>query len=162
DLPRPPRRTAPGASRMFHVPAEVAAGLERIGAEHGATLFMTLLAAWQVLLHRYTGAEDVTVGTTAADRELTESESLLGLSINMLGLRRDLSGRPSFAGLLEGTRDRTLDAYAHQDVPFDRLVEELSPERDLARTPIFQVRVKLDSARQRPPALPGLAVRELA
>ncbi|MGW3960830.1 amino acid adenylation domain-containing protein [Amycolatopsis sp. NPDC005003] len=162
DLPRPARRTSPGRTVSFSVPADVLAGLERIGTRHGATTFMTLLAAWQVLLHRCTGADDITVGTTAADRELTESEPLIGLFVNMLVLRGDLSGRPSFGELLARTRDRTLEAYAHQDVPFDRLVEELAPQRDLARTPIFQVMVKLDSGRQRPPSLPGLTVRRLA
>ncbi|ADJ46535.1 non-ribosomal peptide synthetase [Amycolatopsis mediterranei S699] len=162
DLPRPARRTSPGRTVSFSVPEDVLAGLERIGTRHGATTFMTLLAAWQVLLHRCTGADDLTVGTTAADRELTESEPLIGLFINMLVLRGDLSGRPAFGELLARTRDRTLEAYAHQDVPFDRLVEELAPERDLARTPIFQVMVKLDSGRQRPPTLPGLTVRRLA
>jgi len=161
DLTRPSRRTAPGANIAFGVPAETLTALERIGNARGATLFMTLLAVWQTLLHRHTGAVDVTVGTTAAERELLESESLLGLFINMLVLRGDLSGDPTFVELLDRARDRTLDAYAHQDVPFDRLVEELSPERDLARTPIFQVMVKLDSARQRPATLPGLLVTPL-
>lgn len=161
DLPRPARRTSPGRTRSFTVPEAVLARLDRIGTRHGATTFMTLLAAWQVLLHRCSGADDITVGTTAADRELTESEPLIGLFVNMLVLRGDLSGRPTFAQLLARTRDRTLEAYAHQDVPFDRLVEELAPERDLARTPIFQVMVKLDSGRQRPPTLPGLTVRQL-
>ncbi len=161
DLPRPARRTAPGADRTFTVPEHVAAALERIASEHGATLFMTLLAAWQTLLYRYTGVGDVTVGTTAAERDLIESEPLIGLFINMLVLRGEVSGDLSFAGLLERTRDRTVDAYAHQDVPFDRLVEELSPERDLSRTPLFQVMIKLNNARQREPELPGLAVDSL-
>ncbi|HEV7652751.1 MAG TPA: amino acid adenylation domain-containing protein [Actinophytocola sp.] len=161
DLPRQARRTAPGANVAFSVPGETLRALERLGGEHGATPFMTLLAAWQTLLHRHTGVTDLTLGTTAAERELTESESLLGLFINMLVLRGDLGGNPTFRELLERTRDRTLDAYAHQDVPFDRLVEQLSPERDLARTPIFQVMVKLDSARQRPATLPGLRVSQL-
>ncbi|MFL6127089.1 amino acid adenylation domain-containing protein, partial [Actinophytocola sp.] len=165
DLPRPAGRstvTGRAASHAFTVPADVAAGLERIGAEHGATLFMTLLTAWQVLLHRYSGVDDITVGTTAADRELTESEPLIGFFINMLVLRGDLSGRPSFVDLLTRTRDRTLDAYAHQDVPFDRLVGELAPDRNPGTTPFFQIVIRLDSARQRAAELGGLEVRPLA
>jgi amino acid adenylation domain-containing protein len=161
DLPRPARRTAPGANVPFTVPAETLRALESLASRQGATLYMTLLAVWQTVLHRHTGATDLTLGTTAAERELTESESLLGLFINMLVLRGDVSGNPTFRQLVERTRDRTLDAYAHQDVPFDRLVEELSPDRDLSRTPIFQVMVKLDSARQRHAALPGLRVSQL-
>jgi amino acid adenylation domain-containing protein len=161
DLPRPTRRTAPGVTRPFTIGADVVRRLERIGLQHGATLFMTLLAGWQTLAQRYSGCDDILVGTTAAERELTESEPLIGLFINMLALRGDLAGNPSFAELVERTRDRMLEVYAHQDVPFDRLVGELSPERDLGRTPIFQVMFKLDSARQRAAALAGLALRHL-
>ena len=121
DLPRPARRTAPGADRTFTVPEHVAAALERIASEHGATLFMTLLAAWQTLLYRYSGIQDITVGTTAAERDLVESEPLIGLFVNMLVLRGEVSGDLTFAELLERTRDRAVEAYAHQDVPFDRL-----------------------------------------
>jgi amino acid adenylation domain-containing protein len=161
DLPRPVRRTAPGALRCFDVSEPVIAALERIGAEHGATLFMVLLAAWQILLFRYTGSEDVVVGTTAAERDLVESEPLIGLFVNMLVLRGDLSGNPTFVELLERSRDRAVEAYGRQDVPFDRLVEELAPERDLSRTPIFQIIIKLNNARQRRPKLRGLVVQEL-
>jgi amino acid adenylation domain-containing protein len=162
DLPRPARRsTTPGRGgrHPFTVPADVVAGLERIAAEHGATLFMTLLAAWQVLLHRYSGADDITVGTTAADRELTESEPLIGFFINMLVLRGDVSGRPSFVDLLARTRERTLEAYAHQDVPFDRLVGELTTDRSPGVSPLFQIVIRFDTTRQRAAELPGLAVR---
>ncbi|MFG1644976.1 amino acid adenylation domain-containing protein [Amycolatopsis sp. NPDC049252] len=161
DLPRPARRTALGRTRHFSLPEHVVVKLEQLARQHGATLFMTLLTAWQVLAHRYSGAEDLTVGTTATERPVTESESLIGFFITMLALRGDVSGNPAFGELLTRTRDRTLEAYAHQEVPFDRLVEELRPDRDLGRTPIFQVVVKLDSARQRTAALPGLRVRQL-
>lgn len=161
DLPRPARRTAPGASRSFTVPEHVTEALEDLGNAHGATLFMTLLTAWQTLLYRYSGLTDITLGTTAAERDLVESEPLIGLFINMLVLRGDVAGDPAFTDLLERTRDRTVEAYAHQDVPFDRLVEELSPERDLSRTPIFQIMIKLNNARQRTPELPGLTVEAL-
>ena len=159
DLPRQRLRTSPGALCAFTVSKQVTEGLERIASRHGATLFMALLAAWQTLLHRYSGAEDITVGTTAAEREYTETEPLIGFFINMLVLRGDVTGGPSFAELLVRTRDRTLDAYANQNVPFDRLVAELAGERDLSRTPLFQIVIQLTNARQRQPALPGLVVR---
>jgi non-ribosomal peptide synthetase component F len=135
DLPRPPRRTAPGALVRFTIDETVTGRLERMATRHGATLFMALLTAWQTLLYRHSGRSDLTLGTTAAERQVTESEQLIGLFINMLVLRGDLSGNPSFAELLVRTRDRTIDAYANQDVPFDRLVAELAGERDLSRTP---------------------------
>ena len=161
DLARPSRRIAPGANREATVPAEVVRRLERIGSDNGATLFMTLLTAWQTLLHRYTGATDITIGTPATERAITESESLFGFFVNMLVLRADLTGNPSFTDLLVRTRDRTLEAYAHQEVPFDRLVEELAPERDLSRTPIFQVVFNVDTASPRPATLSGLDVTAL-
>jgi amino acid adenylation domain-containing protein len=161
DLPRPQRRSAPAVLRSFTVGPDVTAALERLASGAGATLFMALLAAWQTLLYRYSGVADVTLGTTAAEREVTESESLIGFFINMLVLRGDLSGNPGFAELLARTRDRTLEAYAHQDMPFDRLVAELGGERDLSRTPIFQSVVKLSNERGKDAALPGLVVSPL-
>ncbi|MET0236752.1 MAG: amino acid adenylation domain-containing protein [Kibdelosporangium sp.] len=161
DLPRPARRSAPAVLRSFTVGPEVTVALERLSAGSGATLFMTLLAAWQTVLYRYCGVADITLGTTAAEREVTESESLIGFFINMLVLRGDLSGNPSFAELLARTRDRTLEAYAHQDMPFDRLVAELGGERDLSRTPIFQIVVKLSNERSKDAVLPGLAISPL-
>ncbi|MFL6122873.1 amino acid adenylation domain-containing protein [Actinophytocola sp.] len=161
DLPRAPHRGAPAVVRSFTVGREVTAGLERLATGTGATLFMALLTAWQTLLYRYSGVADITLGTTAAEREVTESESLIGFFINMLVLRADLSGNPGFAELLARTRDRTLEAYAHQDVPFDRLVAELGGERDLSRTPIFQIVVRLSNERGRDAVLPGLAVSPL-
>jgi amino acid adenylation domain-containing protein len=161
DLPRPPRRTAPGALVRFTIDETVTGRLERMATRHGATLFMALLAAWQTLLYRHSACTDLTLGTTAAERGVTESEQLIGLFINMLVLRGDLSGNPSFAELLVHTRDRTIDAYANQDVPFDRLVAELAGERDLSRTPLFQVMIKLSNTRQRETVLPGLTIEPL-
>ncbi|MBP2328528.1 amino acid adenylation domain-containing protein [Kibdelosporangium banguiense] len=161
DLPRPPRRTAPGALVQFTIDETVTGRLERMATRHGATLFMALLTAWQTLLYRHSGRTDLTLGTTAAERQVTESEQLIGLFINMLVLRGDLSGNPSFAELLARTRDRTIDAYANQDVPFDRLVAELVGERDLSRTPLFQVMIKLSNVRQRETVLPGLTIEPL-
>jgi amino acid adenylation domain-containing protein len=162
DLPRPPRRNAPAAVRSFTVAPEVTGTLERLAAGTGATLFTALLAAFQTLLSRYHGVTDITLGTTTAEREITESESLIGCFVNMLVLRADLSGNPGFAELLARTRDRTLAAYAHRNTPFDRLVAELGGERDLSRTPIFQIVVKLSTEHAQDPVLPGLAVSPLS
>jgi amino acid adenylation domain-containing protein len=162
DLPRPAKRTGYGVLHPFTVPEDVAGRLEEIAGRHGVTLFMTVLAAWQALMHRYSGQDEIVLGTTAAERDVTESEALIGFFINMLVLRGDLGGDPSFSELLDRTRERTLEAYAHQDVPFDRLVEELVPDRDPSRTPFFQTVVKVGNSRSRLPGLPGLTVTQLS
>jgi non-ribosomal peptide synthetase component F len=100
---------------------------------------MTLLAAFSILLHRYTGEDDIVVGTPIAGRNRQEIEGLIGFFLNHIVLRIDLSGHPSFRELLHRARDMALGAYVHQDLPFERLLEELQPQRDLSRTPLFQV-----------------------
>ncbi|HEU0077471.1 MAG TPA: condensation domain-containing protein, partial [Longimicrobiaceae bacterium] len=127
-----------GASVGVHLPADVSAGLRALSRREGATAFMTLLAAWQLLLARYSGQEDISVGTPIAGRTRLETEPLIGFFVNTLVLRTDLSGDVSFRGLLARVRETTLGAYQHQEVPFERLVEELAPERSLAHTPLFQ------------------------
>src|SRR5207248_819005 len=107
------------------------------------TFFMTLLAAWTILLNRYTGHEDVVVGTPIAGRSRRELEDLVGFFVNSLVLRIDLSGDPTFAQLLGRVKAVTLDAYANQDVPFEKLVEELHPVRDTSRSPLVQVELVL-------------------
>ncbi|HEX8273248.1 MAG TPA: condensation domain-containing protein, partial [Longimicrobiaceae bacterium] len=157
DRPRPAARARrPGAQLRFSVDAELAAALRDLGRAEGATLFMTVLAAFQLLLARLTGEEDVVVGTPVAGRTRPELEPLVGFFVNTLALRADLSGDPAFRELLGRVRETTLGAYGHQDVPFERLVEELKVERSLDHTPLFQVMFTLQSAPGRPPERPGL------
>src|SRR6266566_30672 len=139
DRPHPPVRSAAGAVMWFAVPAEVAAGLRQVSRECGATMFMTLLAGFSVLLGRYCDTSDVVVGTPVANRNRAEIEDLIGFFVNMLVMRADLSGDPTFTELLGRVRQTTLAAYAHQDVPFEQLVDALMAERDRSRAPLFQV-----------------------
>ena len=158
DHPRPAVATSRGEARPFAWPAELARDLRRVGEGEGATLFMVLLAGLQALLGRYSGQEDLVVGSPVANRNRSELEGLIGFFVNMLALRGDLSGAPTFRELLARVRERALEAYAHQDVPFDRLVEELQPERDTGRSPIFQVAFQLFNVPVRPLDLRGLEV----
>ena len=146
DRPRPVVQSSRGASAFFSVPAEHCAELDALCQRAGVTRFMALLGVFQLLLGRYAGATDVCVGTPVAGRTYAEQEGLIGLFVNTLVLRADLSGDPTFLELLERVREITLQAYAHQDVPFEQVVEALSPERDLSRTPLFQVMFVLQNA----------------
>jgi amino acid adenylation domain-containing protein/non-ribosomal peptide synthase protein (TIGR01720 family) len=139
DRPRPAVLGTAGDSRPFHLPASVMGRVRELSRRTGVTPFMTLLAAYVVLLHRYSREEDVVVGVPVANRGQSEVERLIGYFVNTLAIRNDVSGNPSFTELLGRVRQASLDAFAHQEVPFERLVEELSPERDLSRSPIFQV-----------------------
>ncbi len=139
DRPRPARRSYSGAAANIEVSAVVSRRLKEIGREGGATLFMTLLAAFKVLLWRYSGQEEILVGTPIANRNRAETENLIGFFVNTLVLRTQVSGGESFRKLLEQVRETTLGAYEHQDVPFEKLVEELQPERSLSHQPLFQV-----------------------
>ncbi|MEA2693615.1 MAG: hypothetical protein QOJ16_3002, partial [Acidobacteriota bacterium] len=139
DRPRPEVQTFRGARHPLGFPAETVAGLKELGRRQGATLFMTLLAALMVLLHRYSGREDLAIGTPIANRDRVETEGLIGFFVNTLVLRGELAGDPSFRELLARVRETTLGAFAHPDLPFERLVEELQPERDLRHSPLFQV-----------------------
>ncbi|MCA1635267.1 MAG: amino acid adenylation domain-containing protein [Acidobacteria bacterium] len=126
DRPRPPAQTFNGATERFTLPAQLSASLKALGRGHRATLFMTLLAAFQLLLHRYTGQEEIVVGTNIANRNRKETEGLIGFFVNNLVLRADFSAGKSFVGLLREARETCLGAYAHQDLPFELLMEELS------------------------------------
>ncbi|HEY0783434.1 MAG TPA: condensation domain-containing protein, partial [Thermoanaerobaculia bacterium] len=139
DRPRPKVQTFRGARLPWRLPREVGEAVRRFSQREGATLFMTLLAVWSALLARYSGQDDVVVGSPIANRNRTEIEPLIGFFINTLVLRTDLTGNPQVRTLLGRVREASLGAYAHQDLPFEQLVGELQPERDLARNPLFQV-----------------------
>ncbi|MFI0486727.1 amino acid adenylation domain-containing protein [Actinomadura sp. 9N215] len=139
DRPYPTLRDPAGAVRPFVVPAELTDRLRALSHASGTTMFMTILAAFQALLARYSGQDDIVVGTPVAGRTHPDTEDLIGFFVNTLVLRTDLSGDPEFTELLARVRSTALDAYAHQDLPFERLVEALGPGRDLARHPLFQV-----------------------
>jgi amino acid adenylation domain-containing protein/thioester reductase-like protein len=139
DRPRPAVQSLRGATRSFEFPEELEDALELLGREEGATPFMTNLMAFELLLSRYTGSEDIVVGSTVSGRDRAELEGLIGFFVNMVPLRTSLRGNPTIRELLRRVRQTCLDAYAHQEVPFERLVEELRPERSLSQTPLFQV-----------------------
>src|SRR5207237_8127575 len=138
--------TQEGRTRIFTLPAELVERLRALGQEEGATLFMTLLSGFAALLGRYAGQEEVVVGTAVANRSRSDLEGLVGCFVNTLALRMDLRGGPSVRELLGRVRAMTLAAYAHQELPFERLVERLQPERDVTRHPVFQVMLVLQNA----------------
>ncbi|HSF43791.1 MAG TPA: non-ribosomal peptide synthase/polyketide synthase [Thermoanaerobaculia bacterium] len=150
DRPRPAVQSFRGAARPVRLSAELARQAQVLGRREGATLFMVLLAGFQVLLSRYSGQQDLAVGTPVAGHNRVEVEGLIGFFVNTLVLRGTLSGgragEPSFRELLGRARETTLAAHMHQDVPFERLVQELSPERSLAQTPLFQAMLTLQNA----------------
>src|SRR6185312_770598 len=158
DRPRPPVQRARGGRQAYGLPLALSQGLQALVRAEGATLFMALLAGFQGLLARTTGAEDLPVGTPIANRNRAEVENLIGFFVNTLVLRGDLAGDPSFRELLGRSREAALGAYAHQDVPFEKLVEELRPERDLSHAPLFQAMVILQNAHREALELPGLTV----
>jgi amino acid adenylation domain-containing protein/non-ribosomal peptide synthase protein (TIGR01720 family) len=158
DRPRPAVQRYKAARHTFEVGADVAQRLQELSAQEGATVFMTLLAAFQVLLSRYSGQEDVCVGTPVANRNRAEFERLIGFFANTLVMRTNLSGNPSFRELLRRVREGCLGAYDHQDMPFERLVAELQPQRDLSRQPLFQVLFVLQRAPRQAVTLPGLTL----
>jgi amino acid adenylation domain-containing protein len=146
DRPRPPVQTYRGATIPVELSAELLERLQALGRSEGATLYMTLLSAFQVLLSKYSGSEDIVVGSPIAGRTRGEVEGLIGFFVNTLVLRTDLSGDPSFRETLRRVRDLTLGAYEHQEVPFEKLVAELQPERSMSHSPLFQVMFTLQNA----------------
>ncbi|HEX6862441.1 MAG TPA: amino acid adenylation domain-containing protein, partial [Thermoanaerobaculia bacterium] len=139
DRPRPKRATFRGDVQMFPFPPELYLELRQFSRRQGFTLYMTMLAGWFTLLHRYSGQEDLLIATTIANRRTEEIEKLIGMIVNTILLRASVAGDPDVRDLLGRMRDLTLEAYAHQDMPFDRLVQELRPERQLGRNPLFQI-----------------------
>ncbi len=146
DRPRPAAQTYAGASAYLTLPPTVAAGLRSLGQQHGTTLFVVLLAAFKVLLYRYTGQEDLSVGSPIANRRSPELHGLIGFFVNMLVMRTQPTGELRFDEYLEHVRDTTYAAYEHQDLPFERLVQELDPDRDPSRSPLFQICFALQNA----------------
>lgn len=156
DRPRPPVETYRGAVERFTLPEPLTTRLNALSQKQEVTLFMTLLAALNVLLLRYTGQNDILIGSPIANRTHSETEELIGFFVNTLVLRTDLNGNPSFKELLRRVKNVSLSAYVHQDMPFEKLVEELQPERDMSRNPIFQVMFALQNAPTEPIQLTGL------
>jgi amino acid adenylation domain-containing protein/non-ribosomal peptide synthase protein (TIGR01720 family) len=161
DRPRPARQSSRGAQRTRQLPRHLTDALRTLGSEESATLFMTLLAAFQTLLHRYSGQDDICVGTPIANRTRAELEGLIGFFANTLVLRATLSGEPSFRALLQQVREMALGAYAHQDLPFEMLVEALQPKRDLSRTPLFQAMFVLQNTPAPASQLPDLTLQPI-
>ncbi|HVG18729.1 MAG TPA: amino acid adenylation domain-containing protein, partial [Blastocatellia bacterium] len=139
DRPRPPVQTYRGGSQIFRLPRSLSESVKALYFQENATLFMAMMAAFSALLYRYTGQDDLIVGVPIANRNKPEIEKVIGFFVNMLALRTRLSASMSFRELLREIREATLDAYAHQDLPFDKLVEEIQPGRDLSANPLFQV-----------------------
>ncbi|MBK1787885.1 non-ribosomal peptide synthetase [Prauserella cavernicola] len=165
DLPtdrlRMPSADGEGAVVRFRLPAEVCRTLVALGRRRGATPFMTFLAVFACLLHRNTGAVDVPVGTPVAGRGRSELENVVGFFVNTVVVRADLGDNPSFDELVDRVRDAALDAFGHDELPFDLLVEELAPQRDLARTPLFDVMFEVREAPEDTPRLRDLDVRRV-
>jgi len=161
DRPRPAIQTSRGARQSFTLPEDLVEGLKMLGRQEGVTLFMTLLAAYQTLLGRYTGQNDIAIGAPISGRDRSEFESLIGLFLNMLVLRTDLSGNPTFRELLCRARKVCLEAYANQDVPFEELVQELQPLRSLSHNPLFQVTFALQNSPTSLLKLTGMTARDL-
>ena len=162
DRPRPAVRSPRGSSCTLALSAELTAELAAFSRRHVVTLFMTLLSAFQVLLSRSCGQSEVVVGTPIAGRNRLETEGLIGFFVNTLVLRAEIGNAASFAGLVSQVRQETLDAYAHQDLPFEKLVEELAPERSLVHTPLFQVGFALQNAPLGEISLPRLWLTPLS
>ncbi|MGZ4123463.1 MAG: condensation domain-containing protein, partial [Tumebacillaceae bacterium] len=158
DRPRPPVQTYRGASEAFTVPRHLTKALNALSRQQGATLFMTMLSAYQTLLHRYTGQADIVVGTPIAGRNRKETEGLIGFFINTLVLRTSFEGNPTFTELLHQVRETSLEAFANQDVPFEKLVDELKLQRDPSRTPLFQTMFILQNTPFEEVKLPGLTL----
>ncbi|MFB2896155.1 condensation domain-containing protein, partial [Aerosakkonemataceae cyanobacterium BLCC-F50] len=161
DRTRPPVQSFQGGVQTFQLDSELSQRLKQLSQESEATLFMTLLAAFFILISRYSGQLDLVVGTPIANRNNKNIEALIGFFANTLALRGNLSGNPTFQDFLAQVRQTTLSAYAHQDLPFEMLVETLQPERDLSRNPLVQVMFSLQNTPQSESSLSGLKIQNL-
>ncbi len=161
DRPRPSSNTFGGACKSFELHTALYESLKELSGSNGVTLFMTMLAALKTLLHHYTAQEDIVIGTDIANRNQTEIEPLLGLFTNTLVMRTDLSGNPTFKELLSRVRKEALEAYKHQDLPFEQLVEALHPARDLSHHPLFDVMFIMQDDPLKYLSLPGLSISPL-
>jgi amino acid adenylation domain-containing protein len=161
DFPRPASQSYRGGLEPIEIGPEVSESLRMLTKQEGATLFMVLMAAFKLLLMRYSGEEDVVVGTAVANRTRKEVEGLIGFFVNTLVLRTDLGANPSFRELIRREREVALGAYAHQEAPFEKLVEEINPERDLSRSPLFQVMMSLQNTSQAELEIRGLKLSRI-
>jgi amino acid adenylation domain-containing protein len=162
DYDRQQAQTYRGARQSILLPEELTSGLKDLSRREGVTLFMTLLAAFNILLSRVSGQGDIVIGSTIAGRDRRETEGLIGFFINAIALRIDLSGNPSFIALLKRVREVCLDAYTHQDLPFEKLVEEMNPPRDFSRNPIFNVVFNMVDRSERVLTLAGCKVTNVS
>jgi amino acid adenylation domain-containing protein len=158
DRERPKSRTFAGSCEILHIPAEKLNAVKELARQEGATLFMTLMALYQVLLSKYSGEEQIVVGTDLANRTMPETERMIGFFINLLAVRTDLSGNPTFRQLLGRVRDSLLESYAHQEVPFPKIVQDIQPERSATHNPIVQVLFVMQNAPRAKRELAGLHV----
>jgi amino acid adenylation domain-containing protein len=158
DRPRPAISSSRGAEQRLHIPAPLTAALERLNLQAGGTFFMTLLAAFKLLLLRYSGREDMVVGVPLGGRGQVELEQVIGLFVNVLPVRTDLSKEPSFREALDRVRREVLAVHTHADLPFVKLVEEIHPERSLSQNPVFQTTVSITPEEEWADSLPGLEV----
>jgi amino acid adenylation domain-containing protein len=159
DRPRPSIQTFRGANLSMALPKDLSEAVQNLSRQEGVTLFMTLLAAFQTLLHRYAGQDDINVGSAIAGRTHMETEGMIGFFVNTLIFRTDLGGDPSFREVLRQVRDVMLGAYAHKDLPFERLVEALQPARSMSHSPLFQVAFDVQNLPTQALQLPGLVIR---
>lgn len=161
DKARPPRRSHRGSRVSMQLDAETTRLLKALSRRHNTTLFITVLAGFQALLSRWSGETDVVVGTVVAGRNKAETENLIGFFVNTLAIRTDLSGDPTIAELLARTREVCLGAFGHQDVPFEKLIEELGIDRDMSRTPLVQAVLVLQNTADESLEMPGLRMSEV-
>ena len=161
DFPRPPVQTFNGSSDRFWVDAELTQALQALAQQAQVTLFMLLLAVFQILLRSYSGEDDIVVGAPVANRNRAETAGLIGYFVNVLVLRTDLSGNPTFREVLQRVYEVAMDAYTYQDLPFEKLVEALQPERSLSHTPLFQVMFVLQNTPTPELQLPDLTIEGL-